>query len=600
MTRKRHKMSIKVGEVVAVYGVKITIKIFDESSKETLFYDGHQFKGVSINEYIAIRRGFRDVICIIEGEYLDERKFEKEGHKLEYIRKIEAKPIGYFENNDFSEGIKFLPMIKDTAFLLEEDKISKIHGREKGNNFFVGHLLKRDIPIYLPWNKLFNTHIGIFGNTGSGKSNTLAKIYSVLFDMKPKYIKEKSKFVVVDFNGEYTGSQFIDKKHKKVIKLSTESETGENLFPLPEDEFWNTEILSILFKATVNTQKPFLNRMVNRREKYKDTPYSLLQYVKLTFKAVFCASAPKGEMLNLLKAIASYIDATEVSRILDTVAWNSKYKSFYIKGDFFNEDGATYDEIFKEKVDNIKLKGMNVFDELIIRIYLQLTNDLVYGYVQSEHIMPLLKRAESALSDLKKVIQIGNGNHKAIITNISLRECSHDMKKLLPLLIAKHFYSAHKRSVANPVDQTMHLIIDEAHNILSQEFSNEHEIWKDYRLELFEEIIKEGRKFGVFLTIASQRPADISPTIISQVHNFFIHRLVNKKDLDLLENTITTLDYLSRRSIPNLAKGCCIITGSSFDLPLLLQIEQLGKDKRPDSEDVDLDNLWASESHKKD
>lgn len=139
----------------------------------------------------------------------------------------------------------------------------------------------------------------------------------------------------------------------------------------------------------------------------------------------------------------------------------------------------------------------------------------------------------------------------------------------------------------------MHLIIDEAHNILSQQSNRESESWKDYRLEQFEEIIKEGRKFGVFITVASQRPADISPTIVSQIHNFFIHRLVNERDLFLIDNTITTLDSLSRNLIPGLPQGCCVVTGTAFDLPMLLQVDRLEKEKQPDSEDVDLEDLWG-------
>jgi DNA helicase HerA-like ATPase len=97
----------------------------------------------------------------------------------------------------------------------------------------------------------------------------------------------------------------------------------------------------------------------------------------------------------------------------------------------------------------------------------------------------------------------------------------------------------------------------------------------------------------MFLTLSSQRPADISPTIISQLHNFFIHRLVNDLDLFLIDNTITTLDSLSKGLIPNLAKGCCVVTGTSFDLPMVLQIDRLEKFQQPDSDDVDLVNLWA-------
>lgn len=72
--------------------------------------------------------------------------------------------------------------------------------------------------------------------------------------------------------------------------------------------------------------------------------------------------------------------------------------------------------------------------------------------------------------------------------------------------------------------------------------TRESEEWKDYRLECFEEIIKEGRKFGVFLTIGSQRPSDISDTIISQLHNYFIHRLVNEEDVRKMYRTVAFAD----------------------------------------------------------
>jgi hypothetical protein len=79
---------------------------------------------------------------------------------------------------------------------------------------------------------------------------------------------------------------------------------------------------------------------------------------------------------------------------------------------------------------------------------------------------------------------------------------------------------------------------------------------------------------------------------VSQLHNFFIHRLVNDRDLFLIDNTITTLDSLSRSLIPSLAKGCCVVTGTAFDLPMVIQVDRLEKTKQPDSEDVDLEVLW--------
>ncbi len=172
---------------------------------------------------------------------------------------------------------------------------------------------------------------------------------------------------------------------------------------------------------------------------------------------------------------------------------------------------------------------MDAFEEFKIRSNIQLIRDLIYGYVQYEFIQPLLKRIESSLNGLRKVIDIVDVQAvKKPVTVISLRKCKQDIKKVLPLLFAKYYYHPHKDKVANPPDSTVHLIINEAHNILSQQFSRESESWKDYRLEMTEESIKEGCKFGMFLTLSSQRPADISPTIVSQIHNFlFIDWLMN-------------------------------------------------------------------------
>ena len=85
-------------------------------------------------------------------------------------------------------------------------------------------------------------------------------------------------------------------------------------------------------------------------------------------------------------------------------------------------------------------------------------------------------------------------------------------------------------------------------------------------------------------------------TIVSQIHNFFIHRLVNERDLMLLDNTISTLDSSSKALIPTLAKGCCVVTGTAFDLPMILKIDPLLKQHRPSSDDVNLEELWAMAS----
>ncbi|CAK1743096.1 ATP-binding protein [Vibrio crassostreae] len=581
-------MAILVGEVIAVKGVKVSIKVFEESNKDTLFYDGTKYKGVSIREYVQIERGFKKVICVVEGEYLDEKWIDDEFH---YIRTVDLKPIGYFESGRFVEGIKHLPLIKDPVFLLEENRLTDIYGKADGD-FVIGSLLKEEFPVSLPWHKLFNSHIGIFGNTGSGKSNTLTNLYTTLFDKKIEQINGKSQFIVIDFNGEYTNGQLTTDQYKNVYNLN--SRNAEQKFPLAKSEFWDTDTLSLLFQATQNTQKPFINRIVKGKLQF-DTEANFLNYIKTTYQKVFTAAAPHPELLDLIRDITDTLNNAVIKNVLKNIAFHGSNKVFYTGGNFFNSNGISYDNLLKAHVDAIIIpQDLSDLDQFNIRCHIQLIRDLISGYVQFDFIQPLLKRIDSSLSNLTKVIQVNDAPvANKTVTIISLRKCNQDIKKVLPLLIAKHYYNPHKVTVANPPDKTIHLIIDEAHNILSQQSTRESESWKDYRLETFEEIIKEGRKFGMYLTLSSQRPADISPTIVSQIHNFFIHRLVNDRDLFLIDNTISTLDHMSRSMIPNLSRGSCVITGTAFDLPMVLQVNELAKEKQPDSEDVDLEALWA-------
>ena len=589
-------MSIRVGEVIAVHGTKVVLKIDEQSSKETLFHSGDKYKGVSIREYLSIQRGFRDIICMVEGEYLDESRMETQDGKTTYVRKVEARPIGFFDRIGFTQGIKYLPMIQDPAYLLPEERIRSIFDRRSDSEFKIGHMLKEDIAVGLPWKRLFNSHIGIFGNTGSGKSNTLAKLYTVLFDQKLQLLNGKSRFIILDFNGEYGGEQLAPANHKIVYKLATQNPPDQNdptaRFPLASQEFWDLETLSLLFQATTNTQRPFLNRVITGKLKFGVNLGSLAAFAKAKFRESFCAGEVKPATLDLMRTVAKRMNNPAVQDLLAEVTWYRNGRFHYRA--FIDPDGGQYANHIAQIVDTLDAQGLDEFDQLVLRVNLQLMSDLNAGYVQFEHIQPLLKRVESSLESLRKVLVISDApSSEKLLTVISLRRCNNEVKKVLPLLFAKHYYNTHKAIVATPPDRTVHVIVDEAHNILSEQSKRESESWKDYRLEQFEEIIKEGRKFGMFVTIASQRPADISPTIVSQLHNFFIHRLVNDRDLFLIENTISTLDALSRGLIPGLSQGCCVVTGTAFDLPMVIQVDRLDSNKQPASEDVDLEKLWS-------
>ncbi|MFB8147426.1 ATP-binding protein [Microbacterium sp. NPDC056003] len=199
---------------------------------------------------------------------------------------------------------------------------------------------------------------------------------------------------------------------------------------------------------------------------------------------------------------------------------------------------------------------------------------------------------ETRVRDIKRVVVAADSiAPTAPLTVVSLRDVNLAMRKVVPMLLCKHLYDRKKET---DLDNStyLNLIIDEAHNILSTESARESEAWRDYRLETFEEIIKEGRKFGVFLTIASQRPHDISPTIISQLHNYFLHRLVNELDIRAVEKAVAYLDRVSFESLPILPAGVCVVAGVSAQVPVMAKVGTIPEAFAPNSRTMSVAGAW--------
>lgn len=95
-----------------------------------------------------------------------------------------------------------------------------------------------------------------------------------------------------------------------------------------------------------------------------------------------------------------------------------------------------------------------------------------------------------------------------------------------------------------------------------------------------------------FITISSQRPSDISPTLVSQLHNYFIHRLVNDEDLYTIRKSVSFLDRSKQEMIPILSQGQCICSGLALDFPVNVQVDELDDNNKPDSKDIVLVKLW--------
>lgn len=605
-----------IGKVISVDGRLIKVKVDKSKNTSHLLYNGELLKNISVGGYIKIIKGFTKIVGKVEGEFVNEDKhFSKKeyGSEKEKISRIlNVSLLGFFNNNGFERGIKELPLIDNECYLLENSEFNEVHDFVKKDDkpITIGVLsLEKGHKIDVGINSLFASHIGIFGNTGSGKSYTLAKIYRELFKKfeNQEKFKKNAHFLLVDFNGEYAGDKSII-ENKKIYNLSTRKEFSkikkDEKFPLNESDLIDIELISILANATEKTQKPFISRALDFYKKVGASKDPLDYYkntLKRRIKDILQMSDKEKaySLIDYIRIILEKIDELGFEEnLLHAIDWNNKNHHFMARN---GESRAFTDaemealELYKS-VDNYTFP-QDILSKVIHFLYLQLIFDVYNDKAQNDHIAPAINKLKSKRKDIKKVLDTESGQSDFFSNNIvvlNLRDVNLEMKKTLPLLLSKKIYAEHKSKYRKDDSKYLNIIIDEAHNILSRESFREAESWKDYRLETFEEIIKEGRKFGVFLTIASQRPSDISPTIISQLHNYFLHRLINNNDISAVEKTISYLDKLSVESLSILPTGTCILAGLLAQIPVVVDIGKIEpKEHEPDNKTLDLIENWT-------
>ena len=609
--------SKKIGVIVEVDGIYAKVGMYNETNDAEFIWDGEILTGPKVGAYLTINQGMAKIIATVSSEKIIDNQnnvgdndYDNTFSKNTINRIISLKVKSVINNNRFSISSEYVPMIGNVVSLTTKKELNVIYGLSDNTDaVLIGKSLLEEYPIHLPIDSIFASHIGIFGNTGSGKSNTLHKLYLELF--KSSYLKNissVSQFYVIDFNGEYTQeNQFgLSDKYKRVFKVNTRNDKKRDRIPIKKDYLFDADILSILFDARPATQVPFLrnalkifNEDIKDEKTFANLEIGLLKRIIQEHKSVssdslnnwVIAAKELGIDGNLLNALSLHFRIDYGN--LDV---RSEDKQSILDGEQISSEGL---EILK--IEEIRNQLTEKYEKLSqirkLKSFLEFQRVYVSAWKSTniEHINPLFKRIETSILSLEKVIEIVDDvkDKYKMVNIISLLDANQEITRLIPMLISKMIYDEQKNCVSNDgeVKRTMHLIIDEAHNILNSQFRRNGDDWQDYRLSIFEEIIKEGRKFGFYLTLASQRPADISPTIMSQLHNYFIHRLVNENDLEMLKNTMPTLDKYSFNMIPNLGQGEAVITGNSIKVPLLIKVNKEEVIK-PNSDDVILTSLW--------
>ena len=215
-------MGKEVGRIVEVKGVSVKAELY-ELLPPYIIGKGCTYIAPRINAYVKTKVGLDTIICQITGEFYDELK---KGQFTGYYLDLTVK--GYFEANKFIQGLRLLPMVAANIEMLDPDEFKHINECADTCAFRIGtDLFDSSQNYYLSFNGIIPSHIGIFGNTGSGKSNTLARL---LYEyVKVLDGKENGKLLVFDINNEYGADSICDLKSKTIYQLTTRTGEGDRI-----------------------------------------------------------------------------------------------------------------------------------------------------------------------------------------------------------------------------------------------------------------------------------------------------------------------------------------------------------------------------------
>lgn len=611
---------IEIGRIVEITNSDIIVEVLKKYESSHIIIEGNAIRLTGVGSFLRVG----SLIYQINTEKIIDINDKIERSKISIDKKLICSIIGYFENDLFKEGINGeVPDLYQKVYKITQEEENLIYNINiRPNTLKLGSLLlNKKVDFNIDINKLIASHILIVGNTGSGKSNTLASIYENLFAIyEQNIIDSKSKFLIIDTNGEYF-SAFS--KSNKLISRKALNVRGKdsNSLKMPirslDENDWR-----ILLEATDKTQFPIIKKVVIsvRRSIFENRSSKdrILNFINWRIKDVLTAiidskENPSSKLSGFLKineTISYYLSESKeysevdssLANFIDSIDINNtrlKWKNTDIYSDNTTE--------IKEKVKNTDiLKGtlrkysINELELLINLEYLL----RIYKYNISENnISPMISRFVSNKSVYEKIFDsydldkpINYQDFEYLLFNRkSVALCDLSMagkdisRSVVSLIASKLFDNAIDLRSKNELF-TYHILIDEAHNYLSRFNIQKEDAISESCIEIFEKIIKEGRKFNTFLTMSTQRPSEITPTLLSQSHNYIIHKLVNPNDISVITNTVPFLDSMSAKMIPILSPGAAIFSGTAFPKPNLVKVNLPKYSVK--SETIDLGKLW--------
>lgn len=652
-----HSASLRIGAVEFVSPDDIKVALDLEAPDGIAANAGIPRAFPRINSYVLVATESGHIVAQVEWIAVERSPFPKRKGFQDYglvdlpfpLRKMRVNPLGILKKDDetlvFKRGVYGFPSVGEPVLMPTDEQLRAIIESGEKRRVKIGTSpMAANADVCVDPDRLFGRHLAVLGNTGSGKSCSVAGLiqWSIAASRAASDDSDKppnARFIVLDPNGEYSR---VFQDAGRVFKV------GDTTNPLQVPLwFWNSAEWCSFTQASARAQVPLLKRalraMRNDNFDLEDNPRvearRFVQIILTITRASKSAGAPFNQNYGSISSFVDALDRWRQSLIshdgridedlqpLVQMLGTLHQAHLTVSGTGFRN----YSIFTAEEIDALiscmrdkhqELGGTE--QDLLPKsedIPTRFTGQVLVNYLEAlaqetgneQYIEFLLARIRTMLADTRMKDIIGDdvdislgdwlgsyiGEDEAdngCVTIIDLSLVPADIVHVVTAVVARMTFEALQRyRKLNEKSLPTVLVMEEAHTFVKRYKEDaENQSASSVCCQMFEKISREGRKFGLGLVLSSQRPSELSPTVLSQCNTFLLHRVSNDRDQELIHRLVPDNLRGLLRELPSLPSQQAILLGWASELPIMVRMNDLADHERPQSEDPDFWEVWSN------
>jgi len=534
-------------------------------------------------------------------------------------KNINAILVGEFIQDNFISGIVNRPSSQSKIRIINKEEVVKLLGIQQVDNkssLYIGKsLIYQGYNVSANINNLFSNHFAIIGNTGSGKSCSVARIFQNLFYRKEN-VPYNSRFVLFDVYGEYHVA--LDRINKtKYCRCKTYTSdvrlSRNDIIKIPP-WFLGVDDIALLLNADSMSQLPLIEKALKLVYLFTEEEEKVIHHknniIAKAIRDVLTSGKNPTQIRDQVIAVLSAFNTKDINlespivqpgyvrtlkqcmNIDQTGKINTMQLVIEFLEKYINEE-LVIDKNMKPKFYQLKdlynafefallsegvLKSDKVYDTnniLKVRLDSIINGDYGAYFDVTEYV---------TLNDYIENLFITSSGEKAQIINFNINYVDERFTKVLTKIFSKMFFD-YSIKLKDKEEQSIQIILEEAHRYVQ----NDNDI-NVIGYNIFDRITKEGRKYGVLLGLVTQRPSELSITALSQCSNYIVLRMFYPEDLKIIKSITHNIDDTDVEKLKELRSGVAFCFGNAFKIPVFVKIDL--PDPPPSSENAHIENIW--------